>query len=91
MVAGIGRTFNSFDDKSQAFDEFHGAITSVLCSPLASRIFLVLPFSESWRKFQPVCLRRSLASIATFPWPAAGRFRTAVDTMHPVCHALQRP
>ncbi|KAJ7166841.1 cytochrome P450 [Mycena filopes] len=81
-TAGIGHTFNSFDDKSQAFDEFHGAITSVL--PLASRLFLVLPFLESWRKIQPVWLRRTLASLATFPWPAAGRFRTAVDTMHPV-------
>jgi hypothetical protein len=29
-TAGIGHTFNSFDDKSEAFDEFHGAITSVL-------------------------------------------------------------
>ncbi|KAJ7031887.1 cytochrome P450 [Mycena alexandri] len=81
-TAGIGHTFNSFDDKSEAFDEFHGAITSVL--PLASRLFLVLPFLESWRKIQPVWLRRTLASIATFPWPAAKRFRSAVDTMHPV-------
>ncbi|KAJ6590229.1 cytochrome P450 [Mycena sp. CBHHK59/15] len=81
-TAGIGHTFNSFDDKSEAFDQFHGAITSVL--PLASRLFLVLPFLESWRKMRPVWLRRSLAAIATFPWPAAGRFRAAVDTMHPV-------
>ncbi|KAJ6511636.1 cytochrome P450 [Mycena vulgaris] len=81
-TAGIGHTFNSFDDKSEAFDEFHGAITSVL--PLASRLFLVLPFLESWRKMRPVWLRRTLASIATFPWPAAGKFRAAVDAMHPV-------
>ncbi|KAJ6478109.1 cytochrome P450 [Mycena vitilis] len=81
-TAGIGHTFNSFDDKSKAFDEFHGAITSVL--PLASRLFLVLPFLESWRKIQPVWLRRSLAAIGTFPWPAAGKFRAAVDVMHPV-------
>ncbi|KAF7356081.1 hypothetical protein MVEN_00938000 [Mycena venus] len=81
-TAGIGHTFNSFDDKSEAFEEFHGAITSVL--PLASRLFLVLPFLESWRKLKPVWLRRTLASIATFPWPAAGKFRAAVDAMHPV-------
>ncbi|KAJ7103844.1 cytochrome P450 [Mycena epipterygia] len=81
-TAGIGHTFNSFDDKSEAFDEFQGAITSVL--PLASRLFLVLPFLESWRKIQPVWLRRTLASIVTFPWPAAGKFRAAVDAMHPV-------
>jgi hypothetical protein len=29
-TAGIGHTFNSFDDKSEVFDEFHGAITTVL-------------------------------------------------------------
>ncbi|KAJ7148550.1 cytochrome P450 [Mycena crocata] len=81
-TAGIGHTFNSFDDKSAAFDEFHGAITSVL--PLASRLFLVLPFLESWRKMQPVWLRRTLASIGTFPWRSAGKFRAAVDAMHPV-------
>ncbi|KAJ7304515.1 cytochrome P450 [Mycena albidolilacea] len=81
-TAGIGHTFNSFDDKSEDFDEFHGAITSVL--PLASRLFLTLPFLESWRKIQPVWLRRTLASIATFPWPAARRFKAAVDAMHPV-------
>ncbi|KAJ6582349.1 cytochrome P450 [Mycena capillaripes] len=81
-TAGIGHTFNSFDDKSEDFDEFHGAITSVL--PLASRLFPVLPFLESWRKIQPVWLRRTLASIATFPWPAARKFRAAVDAMHPV-------
>ncbi|KAJ7227722.1 cytochrome P450 [Mycena haematopus] len=81
-IAGIGHTFNSLDDKSEAFDEFHGAITSVL--PLASRLFLVLPFLESWRKMRPVWLRRTLASIATLPWPAARKFRAAVDAMHPV-------
>ncbi|KAJ7289345.1 cytochrome P450 [Mycena rebaudengoi] len=81
-TAGIGHTFNSFDDKSEAFDEFHGAITTVL--PLASRLFLVLPFLESWRKIRPVWLRRFLASLGTFPWPAAKKFRAAVDAMHPV-------
>ncbi|KAJ6490885.1 cytochrome P450 [Mycena sanguinolenta] len=81
-VAGIGYTFNSFDDTSAAFDEFHGAITSVL--PLASRLFVVLPFLQSWRKMKPVWLRRTLTSITTFPWPAARKFRAAVNTMHPV-------
>ncbi|KAJ7509559.1 cytochrome P450 [Mycena galericulata] len=81
-TAGIGHTFNSFDDKSEAFDKFHGAITSVL--PLASRLFLILPFLESWRKMKPAWLRRTLAAIGTFPWPAARKFRAAVDTMHPV-------
>ncbi|KAJ7905901.1 cytochrome P450, partial [Mycena leptocephala] len=81
-TAGIGHTFNSFDDKSKSFDQFHGAITSVL--PLASRLFLVLPFLDSWRKIKPVWLRQTLASIATFPWPSARRFRAAVDAMHPV-------
>ncbi|KAK6969689.1 cytochrome P450 [Favolaschia claudopus] len=81
-TAGIGHTFNSFDDKSEAFDEFHGAITSVL--PLASRLFLVLPFLESWRKMRPVWLRRTLAYVETLPWPSARKFRAAVDAMHPV-------
>ncbi|KAF8217181.1 cytochrome P450 [Mycena galopus ATCC 62051] len=81
-TAGIGHTFNSFDDKSEAFDEFHGAITSVL--PLASRLFLILPFLQSWRKMKPVWLRRALASIGSFPWPSARKFRAAVDAMHPV-------
>ncbi|KAJ7438779.1 cytochrome P450 [Mycena galericulata] len=81
-TAGIGHTFNSFDDKSEAFEKFHGAITSVL--PLASRPFLILPFLESWRKIEPAWLRRTLAAIGTFPWPAAGKFRAAVDTMHPI-------
>ncbi|KAK7015260.1 cytochrome P450 [Favolaschia claudopus] len=81
-TAGIGHTFNSFDDKSEAFDEFHGAITSVL--PLASRLFLVLPFLESWRKMKPVWLRRTLAYVGTLPWPSARKFRAAVDAMHPV-------
>ncbi|KAF7369934.1 hypothetical protein MSAN_00622900 [Mycena sanguinolenta] len=81
-TAGIGHSFNSFDDKSAAFDEFHGAITSVL--PLASRLFLVLPFLQSWRKMKPVWLRRILASITTFPWPAARKFKAAVNAMHPI-------
>ncbi|KAK7021429.1 cytochrome P450 [Favolaschia claudopus] len=72
-TAGIGHT---------AFDEFHGAITSVL--PLASRLFLVLPFLESWRKMKPVWLRRTLAYVGTLPWPSARKFRAAVDAMHPV-------
>jgi hypothetical protein len=29
-TAGIGHTFNSFDDKSKTFEEFHAAITTVL-------------------------------------------------------------
>lgn len=29
-IAGIGHTFNSFDDKSKEFEEFHTAITTVL-------------------------------------------------------------
>ncbi|KAF7369919.1 hypothetical protein MSAN_00621400 [Mycena sanguinolenta] len=81
-TAGIGHSFNCFDDKSAAFEEFHGAITSVL--PLASRLFLVLPFLQSWRKMKPVWLRRILASITTFPWPAARKFRAAVNAMHPI-------
>ncbi|KAJ7103857.1 cytochrome P450 [Mycena epipterygia] len=81
-IAGIGHTFNSFDDKSKAFAEFHGALISVL--PLGSRLFLVLPFLQSWRKIQPVWLRRTLASIATFPWPTARKFKATIDVMHPV-------
>ncbi|KAF7369928.1 hypothetical protein MSAN_00622300 [Mycena sanguinolenta] len=81
-TAAIGHSFNSFDDKSAAFDEFHGAITSVM--PLAGRLFLILPFLQSWRKMKPVWLRRSLASIITFPWPAARKFRAAVNAMHPI-------
>ncbi|KAJ7302444.1 cytochrome P450 [Mycena albidolilacea] len=81
-TAGIGHTFNSFDDKSKAFEEFHGAITSVL--PLGSRMFLVLPFLESWRRMKPVWLRRTLASIAAFFWPTVAKFRAAIYSMHPV-------
>ncbi|KAJ7665633.1 cytochrome P450 [Mycena rosella] len=81
-TAGIGHTFNSFDNNSAAFDEFHGAITSVL--PLASRLFLVVPFMDSWRKMRPVWLRRALASIAAVSWPAARKFKAAVEAMHPV-------
>ncbi|KAF7356022.1 hypothetical protein MVEN_00931600 [Mycena venus] len=29
-TAGIGHTFNSFDDKSKTFEEFHGAITTTI-------------------------------------------------------------
>ncbi|KAF7370025.1 hypothetical protein MSAN_00632500 [Mycena sanguinolenta] len=67
-TAGIGHSFNSFDDKK----------------PLASRLFLVLPFLQSWRKMKPVWLRRILASVATLPWPAARKFRATVNAMHPI-------
>ncbi|KAJ6532558.1 cytochrome P450 [Mycena capillaripes] len=79
-MAGFGHTFNSFDDKAKLLTNFMAR--SFL--PLASRLFPVLPFLESWRKIQPVWLRRTLASIATFPWPAARKFRASVDAMHPV-------
>ncbi|KAJ6622971.1 cytochrome P450 [Mycena sp. CBHHK59/15] len=81
-IAGIGHTFNSFDDESKEFDEFHTAITTVL--PLGSRLFLVAPFMESWRKMQPVWLRRILASVATSLWPVASRFKAAIEVMQPI-------
>ncbi|KAF8217205.1 cytochrome P450 [Mycena galopus ATCC 62051] len=81
-TAGIGHTFNSFDDKSKAFEEFHGAITSVL--PLGSRLFLILPFLQSWRKMKPVWLRRTLACIGRFFWPTAAKFNAAIHYMRPV-------
>ena len=55
-------------------------------SPAASKIFFLLPFLESWRKIEPVWLRRSLGNLAyILPWPALRLFKTSVDTMHPIC------
>lgn len=77
---GMGHTFNSFDENSKEFSEFHEALKDVLyvdfcfgtestidlvpCSPAASRLFFLLPYLESWRKIRPVWLRRTLAKIA---------------------------
>ncbi|KAF7351916.1 hypothetical protein MVEN_01153400 [Mycena venus] len=81
-TAGIGHTFNSFDDSSKTFEEFHGAITTVL--PLGGRLFLFLPFLESWRKMKPVWLRRTFASMAAFFWPTVAKFRAAIYVMRSV-------
>ncbi|RDB16522.1 hypothetical protein Hypma_002893 [Hypsizygus marmoreus] len=81
--AGLGHTFNSFDRDSKEFKEFHWAITSVL--PIASRLFLFLPYLESWRKMKPVWLRRSLARLVPYiPWSAPRKFQEASETMHPI-------
>ncbi|KAJ7134367.1 cytochrome P450 [Mycena epipterygia] len=81
-TTGFGHSFNSFDDKSPAFNEFYGGITSVL--PVASRLFLVMPFLDSWRKIRPVWLRRTLASIASFPWSTARKLRAIINIIHPM-------
>ncbi|PPR01291.1 hypothetical protein CVT24_006366 [Panaeolus cyanescens] len=81
---GIGHTFNSFDKKSKEFLEFHDAMKDVL--PSASKLFFILPFLESWRKKEPVWLRRFVANLAyVIPFPALRRFKESVDIMHPVC------
>ncbi|KDR84606.1 hypothetical protein GALMADRAFT_237500 [Galerina marginata CBS 339.88] len=81
---GMGHTFNSFDENSKEFSEFHEALKDVL--PAASRLFFLLPYLESWRKIQPVWLRRGLAKVAySLPWPSLRYFMNAVNTMHPVC------
>ena len=54
-------------------------------SPPAGNLFVLLPFFESWRKFEPVWLRRSLANLAyVLPWSALRQFKKSIDTMHPV-------
>ncbi|PPR01289.1 hypothetical protein CVT24_006364 [Panaeolus cyanescens] len=81
---GIGHTFNSFDKNSKEFHEFHEALKDVL--PTASHLFFLLPFLESWRKKEPVWLRRFVANLAyVIPWTALRRFKESVDIMHPVC------
>jgi len=75
---GLGHTFNSFNEDSEEFKEFQWAITSVL--PLASSLFLFLPYMDSLRKMKPVWLRRLLASAVSYlPWTAARQFKKAVD------------
>ncbi|KAJ7833848.1 cytochrome P450 [Mycena olivaceomarginata] len=81
-TAGIGHTFNSFDDKSKTFEEFHAAITTVF--PLGARLLLFLPFLESWRKMEPIWLRRTLASIIAVFWPTVAKFRAAIYVMRSV-------
>ncbi|PPR01290.1 hypothetical protein CVT24_006365 [Panaeolus cyanescens] len=84
---GIGHTFNSFDKDSKSFQEFHEALKDVL--PSASHLFFILPFLDSWRKKEPVWLRRFIANLAyVIPWPALRRFKKSVDTMHPVCASV---
>ncbi|KAF5368263.1 hypothetical protein D9615_010366 [Tricholomella constricta] len=84
---GLGHTFNSFDHNSQEFMDFHWAITSVL--PIGSRLFLFLPYLQSWRRMEPVWLRRFLAKAVTYlPWSAPREFKKACDTMHPVYQKL---
>ncbi|RDB16544.1 hypothetical protein Hypma_002917 [Hypsizygus marmoreus] len=81
--AGLGHTFNSFDRDSKEFKEFHWAITSVLLT--ASRLFLFLPYLETWRKMKPVWLRRSLARLVPYiPWSAPRKFQEASETMYPI-------
>ncbi|PPQ76505.1 hypothetical protein CVT24_010878 [Panaeolus cyanescens] len=81
---GIGHTFNSFDKNSKEFKEFHSALQDVL--PSASSLFFIIPFLESWRKKEPVWLRRFVASLGyVIPWSALRRFTEAVNVMHPVC------
>ncbi|KAF5368275.1 hypothetical protein D9615_010373 [Tricholomella constricta] len=84
---GLGHTFNSFDHNSQEFMDFHWAITSVL--PIGSQLFLFLPYLQSWRRMEPVWLRRFLAQAVTYlPWSAPREFKKACDTMHPVYQKL---
>jgi len=84
---GLGHTFDSFNPKSKEFIEFHWAITSVL--PIGSRLFLFLPYLDSWRKMEPVWLRRFLAKAVTYlPWSAPREFNKACDVMHPVYQDL---
>ena len=58
---------------------------SPTCSPSGSRIFLLLPFLEFWRKAEPTWLRRSLANLAyVLPWPSLRQFKASIDATHPV-------
>ncbi|KAF8225656.1 cytochrome P450 [Tricholoma matsutake] len=80
---GLGHTFNSFDKNSQEFKEFQWAITSIL--PLASSLFLFLPYMDSMRKMRPVWLRRFLAGAVSYlPWTAVRQFKKAIELLHPV-------
>ncbi|KAI4294315.1 cytochrome P450 [Schizophyllum commune Loenen D] len=84
---GLGHSFNSFSDNSEEFNTFHEALKTVL--PMSGRLFLVLPFLNSWRSMKPDWLRGFLsAAVSYVPWPSARRFKWAVDTMHPVCKRL---
>ncbi|KAF8880306.1 cytochrome P450 [Infundibulicybe gibba] len=80
---GLGHTFNSFDRDSKEFVRFYWALTSVL--PLASGLFLVLPYLDAWRKIRPEWVRKLLAGLVSYlPWACARHFKTAVDAMHPI-------
>ncbi|TFY70744.1 hypothetical protein EVG20_g2276 [Dentipellis fragilis] len=84
---GLGHTFNSFNRQSEEFEQFHEALKTVL--PMSGRIFFVLPYLESWRKLEPIWLRRFLSNAVYYlPWPSARKFKWGVDTMHPVCRSL---
>jgi len=48
--------------------------------PMASRMFFILPYLESWRKLKPVWLRRFLANAVNYlPWPSARKVSLPLD------------
>ncbi|KAL0958596.1 hypothetical protein HGRIS_013937 [Hohenbuehelia grisea] len=83
----IGKNFDSLDRSNHEFDVFREALANVL--PLSSRLFLFLPFLNSWRKIRPVWIRRALATgLDYLPWSAPRRFRDTVSAMHPVFSSI---
>ncbi|KAI0920673.1 hypothetical protein AcV5_010349 [Taiwanofungus camphoratus] len=85
---GLGHTFNSFEKKNE-FQDFYEALRMIL--PWASRLFIVLPYLQTWRHLEPVWLRNGLSrAIGYIPWPSARKFKKCVDVMHPVFRDLYK-
>ncbi|KAK7441390.1 hypothetical protein VKT23_016638 [Stygiomarasmius scandens] len=54
-----------------------------------ARLFLVIPFFESWRNIRPDNLRKTLYTLVGYlPWPSARKFKYLIDTMHLTYHTI---
>ncbi|KAF9498262.1 cytochrome P450 [Pleurotus eryngii] len=87
VKGGISYPLDCLAAGDAKFSDFQRALNTVL--PTAGRLWMVIPYFESWRKLRPVWLRRFLSRLVLYlPWKAAREFKQCCDLMDQTCRDM---